>query len=176
MDHCTQCGFTYDELRVDEIRDALRLLATGFRSRLETGIRDGKQESLLRRRPEPEIWSALEYSCHVRDVLLLQRERLYLALVEDNPRFSSMHRDQRVVLSRYNDDSIEDVSREVDLAARLLARAFARLDAAQWHRRCIYPYPTPTQRTLAWLARHSVHEGRHHLQDLDTVLHALGAS
>ncbi|HET9255156.1 MAG TPA: DinB family protein [Pseudonocardiaceae bacterium] len=176
MDHCAQCGFTYEDLGVGEIPGALRQLGTGFRSRLEPGIQDTERENLLRRRPEPEVWSALEYSCHVRDVLLIQRERLYLALVEDNPQFSPMHRDQRVILGRYNDDSAEDVSREVGLAASLLARAFATFDAAQWDRRCVYPYPTPAQRTLAWLARHSVHEGRHHLQDVDRVLCMVAAS
>jgi S-DNA-T family DNA segregation ATPase FtsK/SpoIIIE len=106
----------------------------------------------------PQVWSALEYSCHFRDVLLSQRERLYLALVEDTPRFWSIYRDERVVLARYSDDSLEEVSREVDLAASLAARAFARLDDAQWQRRCVHGYPAPAQRTVAWLGRHTVHE------------------
>jgi hypothetical protein len=172
MDHCAQCGFNYDEVAVEEVPGVLRFLGTAYRERLESGAQDPGKERLLRRRPEPEIWSALEYSCHFRDVLLAQRERLYLALVEDTPRFSSIYRDQRVLLARYSDDRVEDVAREVDMAAHLLARAFATLDDGQWQRRCIYSYPARMQRTIAWLARHTVHEGRHHLRDVDTVISA----
>jgi hypothetical protein len=172
MDRCGECDFSYAELDVDEIPDTLRFLGTAYRSRLATGWGDAHAESLLRRRPTPDIWSALEYCCHFRDVLLAQRERLYLALVEDTPRLSSIYRDQRVLLARYSDDRLDDVAGEVEMAAGLLARAFARLDADQWQRRCIYNYPTPTQRTVTWLARHTIHEGLHHLRDVDSVISA----
>jgi hypothetical protein len=43
---------------------------------------------MLRTRPEEGVWSALEYACHVRDVFLVQRDRLYTALVEDTPTFT----------------------------------------------------------------------------------------
>lgn len=172
MEHCEQCGFSYDEVAVGALPDALHSLATAYRSRLETGVRNTTEERLLRTRPAPEAWSALEYCCHFRDVLLAQRERLYLALVEDTPRFSSIYRDQRVILARYRDDGLEEVGREVDLAANLLGRAFTRLEKVQWQRPCIYGYPAPAERTVAWLGRHTVHEGRHHLRDVDDVISA----
>jgi hypothetical protein len=172
MDSCTQCDFRYDELRVDEVPDTLRLLGSAYRARLVPGVHDEGQERVLRRRPEPLVWSALEYACHFRDVVLAQRERLYLALAEDTPRFASIYRDRRVVFARYSDDRIEDVASEVGMAAGLLARAFARLDDSQWQRQCIYGYPAPMQRSIAWLARHTVHEGRHHLQDIDAGISA----
>jgi hypothetical protein len=172
MDRCMQCDFSYDDLEVHQVPGALRSLGSSYRSRLAAGARDAHLESLLRRRPAPDVWSALEYCCHFRDVLLAQRERLYLALVEDTPRFWSIYRDERVILARYRDERLDDVAGEVDLATGLLARAFATLDPGQWQRRCIYNYPTPTQRTVAWLARHTVHEGRHHLRDVDAVTSA----
>jgi hypothetical protein len=172
MDSCVPCGFRYDDLTINKVPDTLRFLGTAYRLRLASGFRDARGESLLRRRPAPDVWSVLEYCCHVRDVLLAQRERLYLALVEDTPRFSSIYRDQRVLLAHYQDERLEDVAREVDMAAGLLARSFSTLDDAQWQRRCVYSYPAPTQRTVAWLARHTVHEGRHHLLDVDAAIHA----
>jgi hypothetical protein len=175
MDHCEQCGFSYDQLGTDEVPGVLRSLGTAYQARLETGFHDPEHEDLLQRRPRPDVWSALEYCCHFRDVLLPQRERLYLALAEDTPRLSSIHRDQRVVLARYTDDSLEEVAHEIEVAANLLARALARLDGTQWDRRCIYPYPAPTQRTVTWLAQHSVHEGRHHLRDVDDVISAVSS-
>ncbi|MGH3763747.1 MAG: DinB family protein [Pseudonocardiaceae bacterium] len=176
MDHCEQCDFSYDEVRISDLPDAIRSLGTAYQSRLAAGAHDAKEERLLRRRPAPQVWSALEYSCHFRDVLLAQRERLYLALVEDTPRIWSIYRDQRVILARYGDDRLEEVGCEVDLAASLIARAFARLDHTQWQRCCIYPYPAPTQRTVAWLGRHTVHEGQHHLRDVDDVISAARSS
>ncbi|WP_406044517.1 hypothetical protein OG799_08560 [Micromonospora sp. NBC_00898] len=40
-----------------------------------------------------EVWSPLEYTCHVRDVLRVQGERLALALVTEEPEFTPMGRD-----------------------------------------------------------------------------------
>jgi DNA segregation ATPase FtsK/SpoIIIE, S-DNA-T family len=172
MESCAQCDFSYDKLGVYEVPDALRFLGSAYRTRLTTGVHDAGEERVLRRRPEPQVWSALEYACHFRDVVLAQRERLYLALAEDTPRFCSIYRDERVIFARYSDDRIEDVACEVDMAAGLLARAFARLDEGQWQRRCIYGYPAPMQRSMAWLAQHTVHEGRHHLRDIDAGISA----
>jgi hypothetical protein len=172
MDSCAQCDFHYDKLEVEKVPDALRFLGRAYQTRLVICAEGMGEERVLRRRPEPHVWSALEYACHFRDVVLAQRERLYLALVEDIPRFWSIYRDQRVTLACYSDDRVEDVAREVDMAAGLLARAFARLDDGQWRRRCIYGYPAPMERTIAWLARHTVHEGRHHLQDIDAGISA----
>ena len=42
-------------------------------------------------------------------------------------------------------------------------------------RRCVYNYPEPTEVTLLWLGQHTVHEGEHHLQDIDASLAAVRA-
>ena len=52
------------------------------------------------RRPSPEQRSPIEYACHVRDVALMQRNRVYVALVEDEPSFKPMYRDERVAFDR----------------------------------------------------------------------------
>jgi S-DNA-T family DNA segregation ATPase FtsK/SpoIIIE len=129
----------------------------------------------IRTRPAPRVWSALEYSCHVRDVFLVQRERVYLALVEDRPSFARMYRDERVGLARYGAEEPAEVSRELKLAAEMLGWAFEGLDETQWQRRCVYSFPDPTERTVLWLGRHSVHEGEHHLRDVDSALRSAAA-
>jgi hypothetical protein len=130
----------------------------------------------IRARPGPRIWSALEYACHVRDVFLIQRERLYLALVEDCPQFSPMYREERAVLARYVAEDPDDLGRQIKMAAELLAWAFEGLDDAQWQRRCTYDLPESSERTVLWLARHAIHEGEHHLHDVDAALRAAAAA
>ena len=133
-------------------------------------------ELTIRTRPGPRTWSALEYACHIRDVFLTQRERVYLTLVEDCPSFAPMHREERASLARYATEEPTDVGRELKVAAELLARAFEGLDQAQWQRRCIYNFPEARERTVLWLGRHAVHEGEHHLRDVDTALRSAAAA
>jgi hypothetical protein len=130
----------------------------------------------IRARPGPRTWSALEYACHVRDVFLVQRERIYLALVEDCPRFAPMYREERAVLARYIAEDADEVARQIKVAAELLAWAFEGLDEAQRQRRCIYNFPEPSEKTVLWLARHAIHEGEHHLHDVDTALRSAAAA
>ncbi|MFI1154959.1 hypothetical protein [Streptomyces sp. NPDC020817] len=49
-------------------------------------------------RPAPGIWSPLEYACHVRDVLLVQRERVLAARRSNTPVADPMGRDEHVAV------------------------------------------------------------------------------
>jgi hypothetical protein len=169
MDRCDQCGFAYDSVQPGEVAAEVRSLPAQFAEQL----RAAGETSLARTRPQPETWSALEYACHLRDVFRFQRERVGLALTASNPLFQSMRRDERAIEERYNEQDVESVLAELDREAEDLAAALDGLDGAQWDRTGIYPYPEPTQRSLAWVARHSLHEGRHHLQDVVLGLGAL---
>ena len=164
MRSCAECGFDYDSVTPAEVPVALGSIGDAFREGLEAA-----DTRTLRRRPEPGVWSALEYACHVRDVLFVQRDRLYLALVEDTPSFPRMHRDERVVLAAYNDEDPEAVERQLLVAAQLLARAFARLEEEHWRRNLVYNWPDSERTDVRWLAAHTVHEGRHHLGDFAAV-------
>jgi hypothetical protein len=68
------------------------------------------------------------------------------------------------------------VEQDLTLAARELAKLFDGLNADQLARTGIYNYPSRAPRTVAWIGRHSVHEGRHHLQDIERVLDAVDRS
>ncbi|MHB8619922.1 MAG: DinB family protein [Chloroflexota bacterium] len=153
----------------------LRGLGESYRAHLISTMRDVGGEAILRTRPRPEAWSALEYTCHARDVLLVQRERLYVALVEDGPSFAPMYREQRARLARYNEQDVERAATEIGVAAEMIAGAFTALDDEQWQRRLVYNFPSPAERTVAWLARHTLHEAEHHLGDVARVLVAARA-
>ena len=112
----------------------------------------------------------LEYACHVRDVLLMQRDRLYVALVEDEPSFKPMYREERVAFDRYSVQSPTAVAGQIVIGADLLAHAFDGLTEDQWARPLIYNFPGPARRDVEWVAHHTVHEMIHHLADIDRIL------
>ena len=162
---CGGCGFVYDE---DESGDAAAAILSGVAAFAEV-LRSGTAAPSVR--PSPEVWSAVEYGCHLRDVLLAQRERAIRALVagEDGlepPRLPPMHRDERVALEAYGSTPAADVARQLVDAAALFTNLLDRLDAERWSRTLVYNYPTERERSLRWLAVHSLHEVVHHLADV----------
>ena len=76
---CADCGFAWGDLPTSSFGPAMSSLQQRYAARLAAA------EPALLRRPAPDVWSPLEYACHVRDVLWAQRDRVYLALVEDRP-------------------------------------------------------------------------------------------
>jgi S-DNA-T family DNA segregation ATPase FtsK/SpoIIIE len=159
--HCDECGYDYAELTRAEIAPAVRADASAFRHTFEL-----LPDDRVRTRPAPAIWSPLEYACHVRDVLDVQRARILLAQREDDPVFVPMGRDERAVDRRYNDQDPAVVSQELAAAAAALAGTLAGLDPPGWARTGVYNYPERADRSVEWIGRHTVHEIRHHQQDL----------
>ncbi len=171
MDRCEECGFTYEDHPSNVVVDEISELGAAYRRRL-AGADGAPGREVLADHRWPGIWSALEYACHIRDVLLAQRERLFLALVEDQPSFAPIYRERRAVLARYDAEDPSRVADEIATAASLIAWAFSGLDTAAWARRCIYNFPEPAERSVEWLAQHTLHEGVHHLFDIDRILSA----
>jgi hypothetical protein len=56
-----------------------------------------------RQRRSPGTWSALEYGCHVRDVLRLYDQRLEMMLTQDGPQYPNWDQDATAVASRYGE-------------------------------------------------------------------------
>jgi hypothetical protein len=166
VERCEECGFDYDELPEGQIPRALRTLPAQYGTVLAI------EPELLRAHPIAGVWSALEYASHVRDIFRVQRERVETALVEDEPSFLPMGRDELVQSERYNEQDPVTVEQELTVAARELAKLFEGLGPDQLARTAIYNYPTRSPRTVAWIGRHTVHEGRHHLRDIEHVLDA----
>jgi DinB superfamily len=173
VDSCRRCRFVYGDWAVEALPPVLGSLGARYAEPL---LAAGKAPGLIRTRPAPDVWSGLEYACHFRDVLLAQRERLYLALVEDGPSFAPMYRERRVELGHYNAQSPVAVSAQIKMAAELLGSDLAGLAPDQWQRSCVYNYVNPSRRTLLWLAQHTLHEGEHHLLDIKTVLASAASS
>jgi hypothetical protein len=160
VEHCAECAFTYDLAAApaagaaitEDCAEAATLLV--------------RHATTAPTRREANIWSALEYGCHLRDVLLVQRERVLLALRIDEPAPEPMGRDERAVLDGYAEQVPTDVARQLSDASALFTNVLDRLSHDQWERTMIYNYPTPGPQSLRWVAVHTEHEARHHLADI----------
>ena len=170
MERCDSCQFIYADVDAPALPTRFAAFGARYRALLLPPAHPASWDGILRTRPAEDVWSALEYACHVRDVFLVQRDRLYTALVEDTPVFAPMYRDHRVTLARYNAQDPQEVAAQLATAARLIAQAFEGLDPAQLQRRCIYNFPAPAERPLLWVGQHAVHEGEHHLRDVERGL------
>jgi hypothetical protein len=161
MDRCEGCGFIYDLDRAD---GSGAVIVAGA-DEVADSLAPDRDE--VRRRPDPSTWSALEYAAHLRDVLLVQRERVLAARRSECPTSPPMGRDERVEHDGYADQSADDVARQLRDAARLFANVLDRVArAGEWDRTLIYNYPAPSERSLRWVALHTEHEVSHHLDDV----------
>jgi hypothetical protein len=84
-----------------------------------------------------------------------------------------MYRDERVDLCGYSRQDVREALDQLSMTAGLCALVFDRLDDTAWSYPLVYNWPQPTERDLAWLGRHTVHEAHHHLQDVIGVLRRL---
>jgi hypothetical protein len=161
---CDQCGFVYDESEHDVAAEEIVAGAEAIAAALRGLGRDGAAHA----RPDLATWSPVEYACHLRDVLLVQRERVLLARRSPAPPHPEpMGRDERVAHAGYADQDVGSAARQLVDAATMFAAVLDRLDAEAWDRTLVYNYPAPWERSLRWVAVHTVHEVRHHRQDVD---------
>jgi hypothetical protein len=154
---CPDCGLDVRAVASSQIADLLRDNAARWPdvlARPDAG-----------RRPDPSVWSALEYACHVRDVFRLYDERLVLMLTEDDPLYPNWDQDETAVRERYGQQDPAEVGPALLVAADRLAGRFAGLRADQWSR--------PGRRsdgarfTVDSFARYLLHDPVHHLHDVN---------
>jgi S-DNA-T family DNA segregation ATPase FtsK/SpoIIIE len=164
---CSECGYDFESLNRRQIVRAVTALADEQRQLLES-----VDALLLRAHPRPASWSALEYGCHVRDVLGFQRHRVMQAQAEDVPSFTSMRRDERAIEEHYNDQDPRTVAAELAAAASDFAAVLSALDDLGWQRTGVYPWPVREVRTVEWIGQRTAHELAHHLFDCGRLLAA----
>lgn len=160
MECCSECGFDYDAVRAAD----MAALIVGGVGEFAVILRGSGSD--LRARRSPTLWSPLEYGCHLRDVLLVQRERVLAARRVERPSFEPMGRDERVMHDGYAQQEPVAVADELMMASSLFANVLNRLRSGDWDRPVVYNYPQKAERTLRWVATHALHEVRHHLLDV----------
>jgi hypothetical protein len=161
VDRCEECGYDYDLAAAATAADSIQAGVAELAALLTA-----TEPRKLAQRNAPQRWSPLEYACHVRDVLLTQRERVLLARRADVPSAVPMGRDERVAHEGYAEQKPAEVAEELTMAARLLANVLHRLDTPDWELRLIYNWPQRSERTLRWVAANTLHDVTHHLMDV----------
>ncbi|BBY12881.1 methyltransferase type 12 [Mycobacterium marseillense] len=157
---CAGCNFIYDLRRAAAAGEDLQALTA------EAVVLLSNNDIDVRSRSHPDVWSPLEYACHLRDVLLVQRERVLAARRTSGSDCASMGREERAEHDGYNEQDPADVARQLADAAALFSNVLARLSGDDWDRTVIYHYPETHERSLRWVAVHTVHELQHHLLDI----------
>ena len=153
---CPECGYNAASITATDVSGLVRTNAAAWPKVLgRAGVRE---------RPDEQTWSALEYGAHVRDVLLINSERLALMLEVDNPTYANWDQDETALAERYDEQDPAEVSQQVQAAADLLAAEFDAVAGDQWQR--------PGRRsdgalfTVDTFARYFLHDIVHHLHDV----------
>ena len=162
-DHvCTACGVSYGELTVEHAVSGIRIVPDAVASAIAA-----LPGAAVRRRPEPGVWSALEYAAHLRNVYATFLVRLRRARTEEHPVLEPMFADLRAERLRYNDLPLDAVLAELALAARGFCDEVADTADDEWGR-LVRRLPGE-DRTALWLVRQAMHEGVHHVRDIERV-------
>lgn len=167
---CEECGFDYDALDPADVPAALRSFAKRYRAPLSRFLPGEDGDSLVRERPAPEVWSALEYAAHVRDVFANYDAWIAQCLAEDRPVLEGPLPDDMSAERRYNEDDPAAVADALAANAERLAATVAAIPPDGWDR---VGLRRDEERSVRLTARRAVHEGSHHLLDIGRGLRAV---
>lgn len=96
-------------------------------------------DAVLRRKPAPGKWSAMEVACHLRDIERLWADRLVKAAFSDRPAFYALDVDAIAAKNGYNTQDLGAALREFGRMREDNLRLLRSLPAAQWQRTGLHP-------------------------------------
>ncbi|HEX2047328.1 MAG TPA: DinB family protein [Acidimicrobiales bacterium] len=167
---CDECGFVYGDLAAGDVPTAIRSFGKRYRAPLTRFLPGEDGDWLLRQRPAPETWSALEYAAHVRDVFAWYDGWIRQCLTEDRPVLEGPGPDEAADLRRYNEDDPAAVADALAANAERLASTVEGVPPDGWER---IGLRRDEERPVLFTARRAVHEGSHHLLDIGRGLRAV---
>lgn len=169
---CPECGLDYDTVSNRDAVLAVRTFPYRYKKLLTTLEPGEDMDAILRERPAPDVWSAIEYTAHVAQTLDLMAPTIRQMVNEDNPHLFEFDPDKQAEEQSYNDWTFTDVLGELESACADLSSAIEYVDPADWHRKGTFSYG---EREAIDVARNAVHEGNHHLMDIERGLATLRA-
>jgi hypothetical protein len=156
---CSECGFVAADVAPADVPASVREAGERFAAAMSRPD--------VRERPAPDVWSPLEYTCHVRDVCRVMRSRIELILSGDGSTpvtFADWDQDATAVTGKYWRSDPSVVARQVDEAADAAAGAFERPQDDQWSWPALRSNGSVF--TAATLGQYFVHDLHHHLWDI----------
>jgi len=156
-ERCPECGFDASSTVCTDVAGMLRAAIQDWFDLLTTR-RDARE------RPRPDVWSPLEYGCHVRDVFRLYDYRLGLMLDTDDPLYPNWDQNVTAVDDKYAEQDPVVVAQELDEAATSIAAHFEAVEGEQWQRRG--RRSDGASFTVDTFARYFLHDVVHHLHDV----------
>jgi hypothetical protein len=154
---CEQCGLAAAEIEPDQMAERVMVAAVEWVQILTSS-------PAVTSRPEPHVWSPLEYGAHVRDVIRVFTARLALMLVEDDPVFDDWDQDEAAVADAYAEQDPDVVAQELSAAADDLAQRVQALEPSQLERRG--RRSDGSEFTVNTLLQYFLHDVVHHLWDV----------
>lgn len=167
---CDECGFVYGDLAPADLPAAIRAFAKRYRAPLSRFLPGEDGDALVRQRPAPDTWSALEYAAHVRDVFWACNRWIEQSLTEQRPVLEGPTEEEAAQRHRYNDDDPAAVAEAVAANAERLASTVESVPDDGWDR---IGLRRDEERSVLFTARRAVHEGSHHLLDIGRGLRAV---
>lgn len=154
---CPECGLDTRSVDVTGLPERIRAIAADWHRTLTA--RDD-----VRTRPRPQVWSPLEYGCHVRDVLRVFDRRLLLMLTQDDARFDDWDQDAAAVEGDYAGQDPLAVDRQLQDAAAVIADRYAGVHGDQWRREGLRS--NGSRFTVDTFGRYLLHDLVHHVHDV----------
>ena len=153
---CPECGLEAGTLYPGDLPHLLRANAQVWLALM------GDPEVAVR--PEPHVWSPLEYACHVHDVHQVFHERATAMLAEERPHFANWDQDVTAVEKRYADQVPAIVGPTLVASAYAVGDVYASVSGDSWDRQGVRSDGAVF--TIATLGRYHYHDVYHHLHDV----------
>jgi len=168
MEHeqCAACGF--DGSRYDDVSLLVAVRKLGPRWR--TVIADAGPE--LRVRPAADVWSAIEYAAHSRDITALHAFGVNQALTVDEPAFPAIIAGDLIdtAAATYINDDPDAVVAALDTNACQLVQVAGDPADHAWQRGLTIGDERSTVRRML---EHALHDSLHHIDDVERGLRQL---
>ena len=168
---CAECGYDPASVSPADAVVAIRSFPRRYRAPLTRFLKGEDGDVVLRQRPDPTGWSALEYAAHVRDAFRFGAHILRRVFSEDRPFFADVDPDRVAMDMGYNTQDPTVVADELQQRAERLADVVEGAPADAWDRTAQFGRRGDV--TALWVVRYAVHEGNHHLLDVGRVLRAV---
>jgi hypothetical protein len=165
-DDCAECAFEASAISEASAEEAIRILGPLYHAALTRPKPEVDRVTVLRRRPDPQTWSALEYAAHTRDVIALWGWALHKVLTEERPELPPADPElpeRAAFQAAYNTQDPATVDLELTANAERMANKVATISSSQWRRAALFG---DTEVTSLWIVRKVAHEGHHHLLDI----------